>query len=350
MQLGLTSLYAFLDACSTSSWVLATVTDTVGASYRKPGAMMLIDANYATSGLVSGGCLEDDLKAHARGVFESGVATTVKYDLSEEESASLWGLGLGCGGSIDVLLERISKANDFGGLGAVRTRYFDGKPCRLDKIVVSPNPDRLGTFVIRDPLPRDAQDFSRSTSTHTSGETTLSVPVSPVNRLLVCGAGPDAIPLVTLASQLAWQVIVTDPRPAYLSERHFPDAYDLVLSAPEEVELDRLGVLQAAVIMTHNVERDATWLKRLLSRPLSYVGLLGPAARRDMLLEQAGCAHLPHLFGPAGLDIGAALPEEIALSIMAQIHATTTGKSGGHLSTETLDRTPGQMTPGTTLD
>ncbi len=342
MQLGLSALYAFLDACQTSTLTLATVIHTEGASYRKAGAMMLIDADMNTSGLVSGGCLEDDLKVHAQTVFDSGTPTTITYDLSHEEAASMWGLGLGCGGKIDVLLERIDDSNHMGGLSDIRAPFLAGSACVFHKTVASANPSAIGRY--RLDINDAAMPIGEMSGHHSGpavlteidGTGTLSIPISPVKRLLVCGAGPDAIPLVSIASHLDWQVVVSDPRPAYLKAGHFPGASQLLCEQPDDVDVAALGAIQAAVIMTHNVERDCAWLKKLHAQPVPYIGLLGPTARRDMLLERASLTLEPRLHGPAGLDIGATLPEEIALSIVAQMHASLEQRSGRALSALSL--------------
>ena len=341
MQLGLSALYAFLDNCRTPTLVLATVIRTQGASYRKAGAMMLIDANMNTSGLVSGGCLEDDLKAHAEGVFTSSKPVIVVYDLSQEEAASMWGLGLGCGGRIEVLLEQINKDNQFGGLTALRESFFSGLPCLLHKVVRSSSDEQVGSYTIEsiEQSARETQHAHGATSLPDNAvencdrtQTTLSIPISPVKRLLVCGAGPDAIPLVKLATTLGWQVVLSDVRPAYLKPEFFPEAIQLICDNPGNIGVAQVGPIQAAVVMTHNVEHDCTWLQKLYALPIAYIGLLGPAARRDLLLDRAGLAMEPRLHGPAGLDIGATLPDEIALSILAQIHAALRQRSGEYLS------------------
>ncbi|MFK8030930.1 MAG: XdhC family protein [Gammaproteobacteria bacterium] len=333
MQLGLNALYAFLDACTTECLVLATVTRTEGASYRKAGAMMLIDEHFNASGLVSGGCLEDDLKAHAEGVFNAGESKTVLYDLSQEEAASMWGLGLGCGGQIEVLLERIGSDNGYGGLEPIREFYYSGHACTLHKTIASDRSERIGTYELTQELAADLAGLNRHAAEAVTRDqtTTLSIPISPVRRLLVCGAGPDAIPLVALAGNLSWQVIVADPRPAYLRKEHFPTAWQLLECSPSELG-NKLQSVQAAVIMTHNVERDCDWLVALHERAIQYIGLLGPTARRDLLLERSGLKLESRLHGPAGLNIGAVLPEEIALSILAEIHAVLGLRSGLPLS------------------
>ncbi|NNF16399.1 MAG: XdhC family protein [Gammaproteobacteria bacterium] len=340
MQLGLTSIFRFLDAAPSDTLVLATIIKTTGASYRKAGAMMLIDEQLRSSGLISGGCLEDDLKAHARSVFETGNAKTVLYDLSTGDDATLWGLGLGCGGEITILMERISPTNHYGGLAALRTHWQNGVSCGLVKIVAHADDEQVGHFAVCLPGQRVASEFGmgrfemsdRAVTAATSVAQILATPVSPANRLLVCGGGPDAIPLVHFASQLFWSVTVADHRPAYLTAENFPGAESLMCSEPASTPRSVFEHLHGAVIMTHNVTRDVEWLKILVELDLPYLGILGPVARRDALLELSGIDQKTRLYGPAGLDLGAVLPEEIALSIMSEIHAVINGRPGSSLA------------------
>ena len=108
MQLGLGPLFEQLERAPDAPYVLATVIGTSGSSYRKSGAMMLLTPGADPVGLVSGGCLEGDLMGHANAVFGDGDRRFVSYDLSED-AADLWGLGLGCGGAIEVMLEIASR-------------------------------------------------------------------------------------------------------------------------------------------------------------------------------------------------------------------------------------------------
>ena len=114
MNLGLRELAEFLaEHNNDQSLVLATVTSTVGSTYRKPGAMMLIRENHQFAGLISGGCLEGDLVEHATAVFADGQPRQVIYDLSSDDDAIL-GLGLGCGGVVNLLLQRLQRDDGFG--------------------------------------------------------------------------------------------------------------------------------------------------------------------------------------------------------------------------------------------
>lgn len=340
MQLGLSSLFEFLDARPSGPLVLATIIKTRGTSYRKAGAMMLIDAHMKSSGLVSGGCLEDDLREHARAVLLSAKPAFVHYDLSQQEAASVWGLGLGCGGEIDILLERIDADTHYGGLAAVRPYWDRGDYCGLIKITRHIQPEQIGRFDVILPGQPIAKEFGvgrfemaqQATVVETDVARSIAMPISPARRLIVCGAGADAIPLVQLATELSWRVTVIDHRPALNNPASFPGADRLLCRSPDEVTPDDLRRAQAAVIMTHNVDRDARYLQLLHAEPVQYIGLLGPRARRDSVVELAGVTVDARLHGPAGLDIGSVLPEEIALSILAEIHAVLSDRTASFLT------------------
>ncbi|MEQ1531886.1 MAG: XdhC family protein, partial [Methylococcales bacterium] len=157
-------------------------------------------------------------------------------------------------------------------------------------------------------------------------------PLQPPWRLLMFGAGIDAIPVVQLAKTLGWRVTVVDHRAVHLQKDRFAQAYQLLNSLPEHLG-EHLVVDQfnAALLMTHNIEYDQRYLKAILNSDISFIGLLGPAHRKDRLLHSLGneAVRIRHrVFGPVGLDIGAETPEEIALSIMAGIHAVLSGRIG----------------------
>jgi xanthine/CO dehydrogenase XdhC/CoxF family maturation factor len=161
---------------------------------------------------------------------------------------------------------------------------------------------------------------------------------SPVS-LVVFGGGPDAVPLVRLAKTLGWQVTVVDARVAAASRVRFPEADTVIVCGPEEVRLHvPLTSHSIAVVMTHNYRRDLTLLQMLLPSPVRYLGLLGARARAERLLRDlsrtglvASPEQLRRIHAPAGLDLGAEGPEEIALAIVAEIKATLACRPAGPL-------------------
>ena len=163
--------------------------------------------------------------------------------------------------------------------------------------------------------------------------------VLPPPRLLVCGAGHDAIPVVKLASELGWRTVVVDDRSDFLDRARFPGAGELVEAQPGEAAakagFDRRCF---ALVMSHNYLRDRDYLKSFLGSDVAYIGMLGPQARTERLLADlategivASSERLSVIHGPAGLDLGSEGPEEIAVAIVAEVLAVTRAREGGFL-------------------
>ncbi len=352
MHLGLKTLEAFLAANRDApALVLATVVATEGSTYRKPGAMMLVNERGEHAGLISGGCLEGDLVARARTVFDTGEALTVRYDLKDDDELVL-GLGLGCGGAVELLLVRLAGADGFSPLGELFRALALGQACRLGLVLASGDgAPAVGDLALRtagdDPSPpgvlaallgEPGDDMDRKRSrvrrlqTPAGSVDVLCTDIRPTPRVLVCGAGPDALPLVRQVLALGWRCTVADHRPASVDGGRLPAGAEGLCTRPERLgETLDLGAVDAAVVMTHHVDHDAAYLAQLAEHAPAYVGLLGPRARRDQLLERIGATGFA-VRGPVGLDIGAELPEAIALAVMAEIHAVLNGRSAAPLA------------------
>jgi len=153
----------------------------------------------------------------------------------------------------------------------------------------------------------------------------FALPLSLPPRILLLGAGPDAAPVVDFAARLNWKVTLVDHRPAYADATHFPSAERVVQARPEEL----LNVVDpshfhAAVVMSHHLPSDLSYLRALAATSVPYIGLLGPAVRRERLLadlESDADKIRRRLHAPVGLPIGGRTPESIALAIIAEIHA-----------------------------
>ena len=348
MNLGLRELAEFLaEHNNDQSLVLATVTSTVGSTYRKPGAMMLVRENHQFAGLISGGCLEGDLVEHATAVFADGRSRQVVYDLSSDEDTIL-GLGLGCGGVVNLLLQRLEQEDGFGYLPllfeslerhsrcvlALVSRDFDGIPAGANALLTDAG-DTSGDPRLHPCLEQGLDNWSNSARYQYTGpeDAVLLVRIDPSPRVLVCGAGPDAVPVARQVDALGWESIVVDHRGAYAKSGRFPASSNVLQLRPKKLhEQVNIDELDAAIVMSHNLKHDASYLGQLAGRGLSYLGLLGPSARREQLQEELGIEdQLIH--GPAGFDIGAELPESIALSVMAEIHAVLS-KAGAPGATE----------------
>jgi xanthine/CO dehydrogenase XdhC/CoxF family maturation factor len=342
---------------------LATVVHLEGSSYRRPGARMLVTDEGEATGAISGGCLEGDALRKALAVIAQGRTKLVTYDTSDEEDASI-GVQLGCAGIIQVLFEPIDpdmpdnpvellrKAASGRGHAVLATVFslrdrrgpqpgtcllmssygiLQGR-CPFAKIQ-----DRLGSDMA-EALADRASSFHRYAQT--DGEWTAFLEyIPPPPRIVLVGAGNDALPMMRIADTLGWEVHVVDGRGSHAREDRFTAACQVLVSRPEDA-LRQLPVddRTAYVLMTHNYRYDLDMLRALLPLPIPYLGVLGPRKRLDRMLEelrQEGLALPPHelakLHGPTGLDIGAETAEEIALSVTAEIQAVLTGRAGGRL-------------------
>jgi xanthine/CO dehydrogenase XdhC/CoxF family maturation factor len=326
---------------------LAVVVHTSGSTYRKPGALMAIAADGSYAGLLSGGCLESDLREHASGVIHTGKARVVTYNTGGSDDA-LWGLGIGCEGAMEILLLRVGPTTAWQPLEHLEQALRAHRRTAAAFVVES---ELSGVTAGQSFLPRDASrqrsaleaevddlldavKRSGRASSRASGALRLfATPLALPPRLLLLGGGPDAGPIVELASRLTWRVTVYDHRPAYAQSGHFPAADRVVLARPDELArtID-LGAFEAAVVMSHHVPSDLAYLRALAGSDIGYVGQLGPRLRRERLLADLGTEAQGlrgRLRAPVGLDLGGRAPESIALSIVAEIHAHLHGREGG---------------------
>jgi xanthine dehydrogenase accessory factor len=315
--------------------VLATVVATAGSTYRKPGARMLIMADGSYLGLLSGGCLEADLKVHAQEVLDRGVPRAIEYDMRGPDDV-LFGIGTGCEGAMRVLLEPAGFGTPAAAaLAAAGRATGAGHPTSLICVHESAHVP-LGTYEAFPSLPsvlihsaaRSVADgASRGIEWEEGGARSRAFVqfLAPPPHLLICGAGPDAQPVASAARALGWRVSLVDHRPAYVVAAHFPGAE--VRQCDPHLLRSSVAVedCHAAVVMSHHLSSDAAYLRALAQAGApAYVGLLGPKARRDRLTQELGAAAeklKSRLRGPVGIDIGAVTPEGIALAIVSQIHA-----------------------------
>jgi xanthine dehydrogenase accessory factor len=355
---------------------LATIVGVRGSTYRREGARLLVREAGKPVGTISGGCLEGDVRVAASEIMADGVPRLLHFDLTADDEA-VWGWGLGCNGVIDVFVEPAEGA--IATAGAIRRAFEEGRP--LAAVAVTESPEggpRPGTrMLVRedgtaegslgeaelDELAR--QEAVQALAEERSGVVELARGVRafvealvPPVRLLVCGAGHDAIPLVRLAAGLGWSVTVIDDRDVFLKPHRFPEAERLVKAEPIDAA-GAAGVDERShvVVMSHNFLRDKDYLRSFLGSAAPYVGMLGPAARLHKLLDALHAegydpdpADLVPVRGPAGLDLGGDGPDEVAWAITAEILAVHHGRSGGPLRDRTgpiHDRASAQAPAGT---
>ena len=360
-----------IDTCQTTNepTFLATVVNTQGSTYRKPGARMLMNPKGRMVGTISGGCLENDVFERT-GQVMSGKPIVVKYDTSSQEDI-IWGLGLGCNGVVQVLIERVdfdsllspfaflSKclyykqqvvvATVFGVEGKVKVKVGDRLMLHDSTDISNIEDPNLSLAILTDAQAAQFNNHSCTKSYYLStgsAEVFIEV-IQPPTPLVIFGAGHNAVPLAHFAKALGWDVTVVDSRANTATHQRFPCVDNVILTRPEtahqqvcvSVAFGKGKALRTvAVVMTHNYLHDLELLKMLLPSTVSYIGVLGSKQRSKKLLEDLYTqsivytqAQLERLYAPIGLDIGADTPEEIAIAIIAEIQAVLAKRKGGLL-------------------
>ena len=314
---------------------LATLVEVEGSSYRRPGARKLVLEDGTTVGMISGGCLEQDVVERARRTLASGQSQSVVYDTTQDNDL-IWGVGLGCQGIIRILIEKLPPAPQW--VAQLRANFRDRRATELIVIHRSAvgrseaEADAHGTFLASQrPGIRGAED---------SPAGVFCERVPPPAALMIFGAGDDAIPLVRMAHEVGWHVSVCDSRAPYASRARFPDAQALiVVAAADAANRVPLDARIYAVVMTHRYTEDVTLLRWLLAQPLAYLGVLGPRRRTARILSELGEPGAPatceHLYAPIGLDIGGSTPENVAISILAELQAVQSERAANHLRART---------------
>ncbi|MEY2518978.1 MAG: xanthine dehydrogenase accessory factor, partial [Verrucomicrobiota bacterium] len=264
---------------------LATLVRAQGSSYRRPGARMLVCPDGTTVGSLSGGCLEDEVARRGFEVLRTGAPSLMSFDTR---------LRFGCNGKIEIFVEAVRE--EF--LAELKTHFAERRNCRAVTLFEGEQAE-LGTRVI-------------SLDQQVPGSAFVQK-IEPPIRLIIFGDGPDNVPLRAFAEVLGWDMIEVD------------QATDLPSCADQRT---------AAIVKSHNYGRDFAALSHLLKLVFPYVGLLGPRKRRDQLLNAVwdnGISIDAELFAPAGLDLGAETPEEIALALVSEIQAVFAGSSAESL-------------------
>jgi len=346
--------------------VLATVVKVEGSAYRRPGARMLIPLYGGTVGTISGGCLESEVAKKAWWLTDGGDAVVRRYstateDDDDDQDAALT-FGLGCNGTVHVLLERHSaeqplavldllrRVRESGQAGAVATVIGSYRNARVrvgERLYL--HPALTDRSRLLDPA-LDAEvraDLQQSLSLRRSslrsyrderGEIEVFCEyLAPQRRLVIFGAGHDAQPLTHMAKLLDWHVTVVDGRAHFARAERFPDA-DAVLQVDARPPYDLHALTDGALvaIMSHSYSQDRHWLGHVLQGSPAYIGQLGPRDRTERLLGEISqhTGQLPaldRLHYPIGLDIGGDTPESVATAILAEMTAALNQRDGGML-------------------
>jgi xanthine dehydrogenase accessory factor len=337
---------------------IATVVKVRGSSYRSPGARMLITDDGKWVGSISGGCLEGDALRKARKVMNEEQPLRVTYDTREESNQNL-GISLGCNGVIDVLIEPLKTHDPKNTVTIFENLLNIQEPVAMatvtsagknigDKFSLNAKGvslrftnNKLNSLVKPD-LESLLQSNKAGTREYVIDGEIIEVfleLIQPIVSLIIFGGGFDARPVSQLAKSLGWDVTVTDECVAHIAPVFFPDADKLSLCQRDFIDRDfTITPYTACVLMSHNYEYDRDVLRKMLKSHTPYIGILGPRKRFEKMLEEFRAENLilnkddlHRIHSPIGLDIGAETPDEIAVSIVAEIQGKFANRSGGFL-------------------
>lgn len=307
---------------------LATLFQIEGSSYRRPGAKLLIRTDGSMLGQVSGGCLESDLCERAKKMLATNAPPAlVHYDTSADEEM-LWGLGLGCDGRLDILLQPLHPSSHAAIIRDLKARLAGTADFSIHTVL---DGDESGTITLAPPRATQKAELVQAEGVR-SFEDHLAAPPD----LVLIGAGDDAIPLVALAAEAGFRVTVVDHRSAYLTETRFPAAHNMIRARAENVP-DSIPRSSRTYVVTknHALLMDKAWATFFAQTAVPYIGLLGPTSRRNDIIASLPPDVLPRVYGPSGLDLKAEGSEQIAISIVAELLAVYSGRTGGFLRLRT---------------
>ncbi|SFS90988.1 XdhC family protein [Halostagnicola kamekurae] len=336
---------------------VATVVAVDGSAYRRPGAKMVLGDDGSTYGGITAGCLEGPLRDVATEVISERSSTVVTFDLTDDDDG--WGLGLGCEGIVDVLVEPV----DDRWIEPVEA-YHGADSCALvtaiggtagipigSRAVVAPDGTVVeieGDQLLPEDVTASIEETARKRATEGNwcrrtvetedGTVELFVDgITPATRLLLFGGQPDVRPVTRLARMVGLHVTVATARGGQADESSFPRADRVVATHPTDVA-ELVDERTHVVVMSHNYLDDRLALESLLETETPFIGLMGPRERFDRLrddLEAEGVTlsrtDLDRIASPVGLDLGGGEPIEIALSIVSEVLAVSNEKSGGRL-------------------
>jgi xanthine dehydrogenase accessory factor len=313
-------IYSILDVIDRPGGkVLATIIDVKGSAYKKEGASMIFFEDGTRVGMISAGCLEEDLAIKAAEVIKKGTVATVHYDMSDEDDLS-WGQGAGCNGLITILLEFVDERL------SVDLKRLKGYLLANIPVLALKKIGDLGEYLF---LPRKGEPFGwwdgeipeeyyEAKSGMFQEQRIFQHLFRPKPRLIIFGAGPDVKPLVSFAAKVGFSVFLCDWRVECCNNENFPEADCVLTGFPLEI-IGKLSFLPTdfVVIVTHHFQRDQEILMNLPHKKICYVGVLGPRERTKRLLTGRKTPEWVH--SPVGISIGARGPEEIAISILAEL-------------------------------
>jgi xanthine/CO dehydrogenase XdhC/CoxF family maturation factor len=341
---------------------LATVVKVEGSSYRQPGARMLVTEDGSLTGAISGGCLEGDALRKALLSIHQKQNKLITYNTNNEDDAEL-GLQLGCNGVVHILFEYIDESVANNPIKLLQQLQTDRKPAIIGTLFsLQKQATQDGTILFyrenTEPLVQNDAALklvSEAKNVLNSKLTTIKKIdennevealieyIAPPVSLVIVGAGNDVRPLVKTAEILGWEITIAEGRATHATKKRFPEARQIIVGKPDQVfENINMDHQTYFVLITHNYKYDLEMLKILLQTDCNYIGILGPKTKLNRMLDDLFSEgikvteeQLSRIYGPIGLDIGAETSEEIALSIVAEIKAMMSGKTGTSLKYKT---------------
>ncbi len=318
---------------------LATIVRVEGSTYRREGARLFIPESGTPIGNLSGGCLEGEVEGAARLVITEGVPRVETYDLTADDEA-VWGWGLGCNGLIEVLIEPAENAVQVA--DAMATAIENRTDLAVAVLVEDRGEHPAGARIVTGD---DSSSFATQVSAAlderiATGDSGVAVidgtrvfleVLRPPLSLVICGAGHDAIPVARTATGMGWTVTVTDDREDLLTGERFPGCRLVATPPGEIVGAGGIDDRSYVLVMSHNYLRDKDYLAALEASDAAYVGMLGPAARLERLYSDLDMDRDGRVYGPAGLDIGAEGPDEIAVALVAEVMSVARSRKGAPL-------------------
>ena len=332
---------------------LATIVNTFGSTYRQKGAKMLITENGEMVGTLSGGCVENDIYQYTKQIENEPIL--INYDATSDEDLT-WGFGLGCNGSVQILLEKLNFSPNLSPLnlitqcltqkqtGVIATIFAVEGNINLkigSRLIIYPDgttESDIQNRELQNKITATAQTTQNSTVAKyqlPSGSVEIFIEtIQPATSLIIFGAGRDSLPLVQLAKTIGWEVILVDCRAQQQTYQRFAIADKIILTRREiigqQISVDQNTI---TVVMTHNYFDDRDIIKFLLPTSIPYLGVMGSKNRINKIIQELNPTptQLEKLYSPIGLDIGAETPTEIANAIVAEIQAVLANRNGGFL-------------------
>ncbi|MER2060780.1 MAG: XdhC family protein [Niallia sp.] len=294
---------------------LATIVKVEGSAYRKEGTMMFISDKGMETGLLSGGCVEQDLLASIE-IQKEMQPFMMEYDLRSEDDLS-WGQGIGCDGKIFIMVEPITtetrlvfqEINSYlkKGITIALVKKFNKSNKQMENFIFGKTDENA-----------NMSSFQKYEANFDGEIFSFIQTIHPQPKLIIYGAGPDARPVVNFASKAGFYVILSDWRQAYCSKENIPNANEYIIGTPNEAMAEIKPTEHDFVItMTHSFMKDQEIVDYFQQKKLNYLGLLGSKKRSERLL--AGKKKQEWIHYPVGLPIHSESPEEIAISIVAEL-------------------------------